>query len=92
MVCNLRQNSVPDKIQSKKKSENFFFQRKFFSDKILSAKKISLGKTFWLGKKFLLGKKCYQEKIFLEKKFSDKRLKVQESDEIDQNLANKVTN
>ena len=43
-------------------------------------------------KKILLGKNFIRKKNFFEKKFSDKTERVQQSDEIDKNLANKVTN
>ena len=56
-------------------------------EKNLFGEKFSLKKSFVRGKIFFVG-----EKIFFEKKFSDNRQKVQESDEIDKNLANKVTN
>ena len=49
----------------------------------------------WLVSKyidFLSGKKFCWEKNFYQKKSQIRDKKVQESDEIDQNLANKVTN
>ena len=96
-----------DKISSFCQKENFFEKKfywgkiffgkkcfcreKFLSGKKFCWKKISL-KENCFGKIFSLKKLCFcWEKNFFEKKFSDKGQKVQESDEIHQNLANKVT-
>ena len=79
----------------------------FVGGKTLLGEKISLKEDFYwekifFGKNFYWGKNC-QEKIFVGKIFlikkkiyfkkisTDKRQKVQESDEIDQNLVNEVT-
>ena len=45
-----------------------------------------------MGKNFLSEKILSEKKFSFKKKFSDNRQKVQESNETDQNLANKVTN
>ena len=67
----------------------------------MSGKKIFKNNFYWekifFEKKFFVGKRYCQEKmllgkIFFGKEILDKRQKVQESDEIDQNMANKVTN
>ena len=79
-VCNLRQNSVrdknsvPDKIQAKTKSKNFFLT-KFFSDKKNFAGKKFFEKKKLLGKKFfekkIIGKFLTRKKILSKKKFLD---------------------
>ena len=83
-------------------SGNKFCWKKFSWEKFLWKKFIwetfSLEKYFCWEKHFCQGKISVEEKIFIRKnivfenKFSDKRQKVQESDEINHNLANKVTN
>ena len=67
--------------------EKISLKKNFIGEKISLLQKSFCQETNFVGKKI-----CIRKKIFFENKFSDKRQKTQESDEIDQNLANKVTN